>query len=92
MKGADREEETPKVKVIKVRKNGCEAPCQPLQIAAYVVFFYQLISYYLFNMTSLAERPAVLGTCSVVYGIFATLSIYYGYKGTHSDPTDPIIY
>lgn len=43
-------------------------------------------------MTSLADRPYVLGLCSIVYGIFATLSIYYGYKGTHCDPTDPIIY
>jgi palmitoyltransferase ZDHHC1/11 len=43
-------------------------------------------------MTSLADRPVVLGVCSAIYGIFATLSIYYGYKGTHTDPTDPIIY
>jgi len=42
-------------------------------------------------MTSFADRPVVVGICSVIYGIFATLTILYTYKGTHCDPTDPII-
>jgi len=40
----------------------------------------------------MADRPVVVGVCSGIYGVFATLSIYYAYKGTHTDPTDPIIH
>ena len=64
-----------------------------MQIVSWVVFFFDLVTYFLINMVSLANHSVVLVViCTIVYLILSILVLYYAIKATKIDPSDPIIY
>ena len=74
-----------------MRANGFDPPFHPLQLISWFVFFYDLLVYFIVNMVSLSNYPALVGMCSVMYLIISLGVLFYAVKGTKCDPSDPTI-
>jgi len=72
-------------------------PLHPLQIATYLIFAYDILTFYIVLIPEIASGTdegavpvsAILGT---FYGVISIVVTYYGYITTMSDPTDPTVY
>ena len=74
-----------------VRRHGFSFPPNTLQILTYLIFFLDLVSYYLINMTSLSFSVPLVVICSIVYFIISVVVVVYAIQATASDPSDPTI-
>ena len=72
---------------------GFDRPFHPLQIVSWVVFFFDLLTYFLINMVSLYNHStAGVVLCSIIYLGLSTLVLIYAILATKIDPSDPLIY
>jgi len=75
-----------------VRKNGFQFPCHPQQISTYVVFGFDLITFYGVNMLSMGGNPTVVVSCGTAYGLICVAVVVLAWKATSCDPTDAVLY
>ena len=76
-----------------VHYTGFMRPFHPLQIVSWVVFFFDLLTYFLINMVSLQNHSlALVICCSIIYLVISGLVLYYAIRATKVDPSDPLIY
>ena len=77
----------------KTRKNGFECPLHPIQLLTFIIFFSDLITYYLIDIICLSYNNLGLTIfLSIIYGIFSIGTLYYAIVATMNDPTDETIY
>ena len=74
-----------------VHLHGFTAPFNPLQVISWVIFAYDLLTFFSVDMVSLAYNPALAGTLSVLYLALSASTVYYCVKATRCDPSDPTI-
>ena len=76
-----------------VHYTGFDRPFHPLQIVSWVVFFFDLLTYYLVNMVSLYNHSVALVVfCSFIYLCLSAGVLTYAILATKIDPSDPLIY
>lgn len=74
-----------------VRLHGFNFPPNPLQLFTYLIFFLDLVSYYLINMTSLSFSVPLVVICSIIYFVLSVTVVVLAIKATATDPSDPTI-
>lgn len=72
-------------------------PPHPLQIATYLIFVYDILTFYIVLIPAVASGTAdgavpVSAILGIFYGALGLYVTYYGYVTTLIDPTDPTVY
>ena len=63
----------------------------PLQITSWFVFVYNLLEFFFISMISFGSYKPIVVLFSIVYILLSLSVLYYGFKVTRSDPSDPTI-
>ena len=87
----DLQEQGLKIEVRKVRGNGFDMPIHPLQSVSWFVFVYNILEFFFISMVSFSTSKAIVVSCSILYGLLSISVLYYGFKVTKCDPSDPTI-
>ena len=74
-----------------VRKSGFDLPLNPLQVISWFVFAFDVITFFVVDMISLAYNPGLVAVLSILFIVMQIGTVYYCVKATKTDPTDPTI-
>eukprot|EP01038_Epipyxis_sp_PR26KG_P013373 gene13373-17933_t len=73
------------------RINGLQFPFHPFQIATWILYPFILLHYFAFLLQIMWNKLIVKVVVTIVFGILAILSLYYGYLTCKTDPADDSI-
>ena len=74
-----------------IRTHGYQCPPHPLQVLTIIIYIVDFVTYYLIDMISLSSNLALVVVCSLIFFVISMLVVYYWYKATVADPSDPTI-
>jgi hypothetical protein len=76
----------------KVKQNGFSTPLHTYQIISWFIFALDTYAFYFINMVSFSYEPLRSAIIGAGYFFVFLGVLYYAYKATKSDPTDPTVY
>jgi hypothetical protein len=83
---------SPKIPKTGSRQHGFQCPFNPSQIATYLVFFYDLGTFFYINMTVLSLNTPLVVILGLAYVVILAVVLLFAILATKSDPTDPTVY
>ena len=87
-----KEPRSPKIPKTGSRQHGFQCPFNPSQIATYLIFLYDLGTFFCINMTVLSSNTPLVVILGLAYVLNSAVVVFFAILATKSDPTDPTVY
>lgn len=81
----------PKIIKKRVQANGFGLPLHPFQVIAYLVVLLDTYAFYFITIVAYSHSDAFCAVVGLLYTALFLAVVYYGWRATAADPTDPTI-